>query len=377
MPVSADPREREKVTLSSHNPSGNRTPAGPGPRPPWPRRPAALGRRPRLAAAAGLAGTAGLAVLLSMLVLPAASARAQAGILRARLTARAGPAAVRLYCAAVPSKCGYPDGTNTGLPGGITLRVVPGQVSSGPGWHYDALLHYVRVNGKGAVLSALYIPCNVDITAPGVTIKDSHIVTVGTFGISLRHAAGSVIENSTISGRGPTLGRLDAGIMDLYGDSAGLVIKNNNIQYARTALLVDTGTISGNYIHAFGYMRGDHTNGIFDPGSTSSLLIYDNTILDGNGQTDAITLDASAPGHPVANKIVEDNLLAGGSYTLYAGDSLNNVTSHIVIEDNRFSTVFYPKSGQYGPAAYFGSQGRGNAWSGNIWDSSGQVIPPP
>jgi len=316
-------------------------------------------------------------VLLSMIFLPAASASALAGAPRARLAAPGSPATVQLYCAAVPSRCGYPDGTTAGLPGGITLKVVPGQVSSGPGWHYDAVLHYVEVFGKGAVLSALYIPFNVDITASGVTIKDSHIVTAGTFGISLRHAAGTVIEDSTISGRNPTRGRLDAGIMDLYGDSTGLAIKNNNILYARTALLVDTGTVSGNYIHAFGYRRGDHTNGIFDPGSTDHLLIYENTILDANGQTDAITLDSSAAGHPVANKIVEDNLLAGGSYTLYAGDNLNNATSHIVIEDNRFSTAFFPKSGQYGPATYFSSRGIGNAWSGNIWDNSGRVVTPP
>jgi Right handed beta helix region len=316
-------------------------------------------------------------MLLGLVVSPAASARAQADALGTALIAQDGHSTVRRYCAAVPSKCGYPDGSNTGIPSGTTLKVVPGQVSSGPGWHYNALHNYVEVNGKGAVLSALYIPCNLDISASGVTIKDSHIVTIGSFGISLRHAAGAVIEDSIVSGRDSTTGRLDAGIMDIYGDSTGMVIKNDNILYARTALLVDTGTVSGNYIHAFGYIAGDHTNGIFDPGSTAPLTIDDNTILDSHGQTDAISLDSSLPGLPVANKTIKGNLLAGGSYTLYGGDSLGNVTYNILIEGNRFSKVYYPKSGQYGPAAYFGLLGLGNTWSGNVWDNSGRTVPPP
>jgi hypothetical protein len=79
----------------------------------------------------------------------------------------------------------------------------------------------------------------------------------------------------------------------------------------------------------------------------------------------------------VANKTIKGNLLAGGSYTLYGGDSLGNITYNILIEGNRFSKVYYPKSGQYGPAAYFGLLGIGNAWSGNVWDNSGLTVPPP
>ena len=36
-------------------------------------------------------------------------------------------------CIPVPHACGFPDGTNTGVPSGTALRSVPGQVSSGPG----------------------------------------------------------------------------------------------------------------------------------------------------------------------------------------------------------------------------------------------------
>ncbi len=51
--------------------------------------------------------------------------------------------------------------------------------------------------------------------------------------------------------------------------------------------------------------------------------------------------------------------------------------SHIVIKNNRFSKIYYPKSGQYGPVAYFDTRGDGNAWTGNIWDTTGRPVSAP
>src|SRR6266851_8418321 len=119
-------------------------------------------------------------------VTAAAAATAVTGttMLTLAMAAPAASAAVQLNCTAVPSACGYPDATNSGVPAGTTLLAVPGQVSSGPGWHY-VTSGYVAVTGAGAVLSGLYIPYNVDITASGVTIKNSRIVTSGSFAVSL------------------------------------------------------------------------------------------------------------------------------------------------------------------------------------------------
>src|SRR6185437_5298996 len=60
-------------------------------------------------------------------------------------------------CAAKPSTCGYPDATNTGVPAGTTLKSVPSQVSSGPGWAYNAATDAVVVKVNGTVLSGLNI----------------------------------------------------------------------------------------------------------------------------------------------------------------------------------------------------------------------------
>lgn len=273
-------------------------------------------------------------------------------------------------CVKLPQSCGFPDATNTGVPRGTALRSVPGQVSSGPGWHFDAKGRRLVVTGTGAVLRGLSIPYELEIDASHVTVRDIRVVTGGYFGISLRHTTGVTIEDSTVSGKNPASGRVDAAIKDVYGDSTRIVIKNDNISRFRTGVQVSTGLIARNYIHDPGYIHGDHTNGIYVGGTTKPLTISGNTIFNGLGQTDDINLDASSSKQVVANKSVVHNLLAGGGYSIYGGGSHGGRTSNIIIKDNEFSRLYYPKGGQYGPAAYFDPSRAGNVWSGNVWSGS-------
>jgi len=304
------------------------------------------------------------------------AALATVGAFAGATASRAG-AAVLTNCAAAPSRCGYPDATNTGVPAGTALKSVPSQVSSGPGWSWNAAYGEVIVKGNGTVLSGLSVAGTIDIQASNVTVKNDRVVTGGTFAISLRHTTGVTIENSTISGQDSTTGRVNQAIADVYCDSTGLVIKDNNISDFRTGIMFVTGLVEGNYIHDPGYIAGDHTNGITAVGTTEPLTIKDNTVLNDLGQTDAITLNASGPGQAVANKTVTGNFLAGGDYTIYGGAGSNDPTSNIVITNNRFGQAYSPKSGQYGPVAVFDSTGTGNAWSGNIWDTTGKAVPSP
>ena len=80
---------------------------------------------------------------------------------------------------------------------------------------------------------------------------------------------------------------------------------------------------------------------------------------------------------PVANQTIENNLLAGGGYTIYAGNGHGNTTSNIVIKGNRFGQLYYPKGGQFGPDAYFNPAGKGNVWSGNILGHHRAGLPSP
>jgi len=321
-------------------------------------------RKLTAAAAAALGASAVLALALALAGTPAAHA------------ATAAAATVQTDCVALPSACGYPDATNTGVPSGTTLLTVPTQISSGPGWAYEAGTG-VEVSGNGADLSGLYIPYNLDISASNVTINDVKVVTDGNFGISLRNTANVTIENSTVEGHNATTDRVDTAIDDVYGDSTGTVIENNNISWFRTGVMLSEGLIQGNYIHNPGYISGDHTNGVYDNGSTTALTINDNTIFNNRDQTDAITLEADSSGQTVGSKTIENNFLAGGGYDIYGGGSQGNTTSNIVVTNNRFSQQYYATSGEWGPAAYFEPTGTGNVWSGNIWDTTGATVPVP
>jgi hypothetical protein len=322
---------------------------------------AARARRRVAGTASALAGAAALAVTVSAL---APSAVALAGT-------------QPLNCTTALAACGFPSAASTGPVAGTVLRAVPAQVSSGPGWSYNSSSQQVNVTGAGAVLSGLSIPWTVNISAANVTLANDQIITTGAFGVSLRHAPGATISSTTISGTNSTTGELGSAITDVYSDSTGLVIKNDNISAFKTAVQVTTGTITGNYIHDPGYVTGDHTNGIFDVGTTQPLTITANTILDSLSQTDAISLDATLDSQAIANKTITGNLLGGGSYAIYAGNVRNAVISNITITGNTFSQAYYPKSGQYGPAAYYNSTAPGSTWANNTWDTTGTTIPSP
>lgn len=279
-------------------------------------------------------------------------------------------------CVTIPHACGFPDATNTGVPVGTTLRTVPGQVSAGPGWYYDPR-GWVEVDGNGAVLSNLSISCNLDVSASNVTIKDVQVEASGqsSFGISLRHTSDVTIKDSTIEGENTGSGRLMVGVKDIYGDSTGTSVLDSDVSRAGTGVQIYQGLIQGNYIHDMGFIAGDHINGITVSGGITPLTIQHNTILIDNGQTDAISLFQDTGVE--ANKVIKDNLLAGGGYAIYGGEKDGGeAASNIVIEDNRISTGYFANGGFYGAVADF-APGAGNMWSGNVWDSTGLTVSEP
>jgi hypothetical protein len=333
-----------------------------------------------------VASAAPLGVALSVVFTGAASASTQhasvpapnptvssARILTRTLTSTS-PA--QNHCATTPSACGFPDGTNTGVPTGTALLTVPGQVSTGPGWYFDSR-GWVEVNGNGAKLSGLYIPYTLDISASNVTIKHVRVVTSGhsSFGVSVRHTSNVTIENSTISGLNTGAGRVMVGVKDIYADSTGLQILGNNISMAATGVQLESGLVQGNYIHNLGYISGDHLNGVTSNGGATALLtIAHNTAFTNYQQTDAISLfeDFGAQ----ANRVITGNLLAGGGYAIYGGQNTGGPTAtNIRITNNRIATRIFPNGGFYGPVAYFNTHGAGNTWTGNVWDGTGAAVP--
>jgi hypothetical protein len=276
-------------------------------------------------------------------------------------------------CAAAPSRCGFRDGTNSGVPAGTVLESVPGQVSSGPGWHWDPR-GWVEVDGNGAVFSGYSTTANVDVTGSNAIIENSRIVISGDgFGVSLRHTSNVIIRNNTISAPDGGADRLLVGVKNIYGDESGTQVLGNDISRVSTGVQIASGVIQDNYIHDMGYKTGDHTNGMTSNGGSSMLMIRHNTVFNRHAQTDAISFFEDFGVE--ANRVIDNNLVAGGGYTIYGGQNPGGQTSHDVrITNNRFSRLYFPKSGYYGPLTAFNPGAPGNAWSGNVWDDTDQPV---
>jgi hypothetical protein len=282
----------------------------------------------------------------------------------------------RTGCVKQPSACGYPDSTITGVAATATLRRVPEEVSSGPGWHYDTR-GWVTVDGRGAVLRALEFRVPVEISAPDVTVSGCRILVTGeAWGVGLKHSINPKIVGNTISSPaqdGPQ--RLAVGVKDVYGDATGTQILGNDIFHTSTGVQVHEGLVEGNYIHDLGFNIGDHLNGITSNGATTPMTIRGNTVLNPRDQADAISLFEDFG--PEGNRRIEGNLIAGGSYTIYAGANAGGPQPRdIVLLDNRFSRVYFPNGGAFGPIAAFDAQAPRNVASGNYWDEDLTPVTP-
>jgi hypothetical protein len=268
-------------------------------------------------------------------------------------------------CVSLPSRCGYPDATNTGVPAGSTLRRVPQDVTSGPGWVWDSR-GWLQAS-SGAVVKNLIVSGSINVGGSNITVTNVRVLVDGErWGIGLQHATNALLSNNEIGILGGSP-RLMVGIKDIYADSSGTQVLRNNITNTSTGVQVVEGLIADNYIHDMGYASGDHINGTTSNGSTTMMTIRHNTILNKFNQTDAISLFQDFGLE--ANRLITDNPVAGGGYSIYGGNNQRfGKTSNIKITNNRFSNVFYPNGGYWGTISYFDSTGAGNLASGNYWD---------
>ncbi|WP_448074214.1 hypothetical protein [Georgenia yuyongxinii] len=275
-------------------------------------------------------------------------------------------------CAVIPSACGYPDSSNTGVKDASALRDVPGDITSGPGWYYDTR-GWINVNGNGAVLENIRTNATIDVVADNVTIRNVRSTVSGeTFGIAIRRADNTTIIDSEIMPPSDKM-RLLVGIKDIYGDANGTRVLRTEITRTSTGVQLGSGLIQDNYIHSMAMVAGDHVNGTTSNGGTEQLTLRHNTVLNSFDQTDAISLFQDFGTEE--NRLIEDNLLAGGGYTIYGGANLGKApTANIVIRNNRISQMYFPRGGSFGPVTAFNPAGSGNTWTGNVWDETGATV---
>jgi len=278
-------------------------------------------------------------------------------------------------CAYAPSSCGYPDATNTGVKPGVSLAEVPSQVSSGPGWHWDTR-GWIVVDGADAVLENIQTTSGMDVTGSNVTIRNVKITASGeSWAIGLKHTKNVTIQDVDIAST-PGQSRLIVGIKDVYGDATGTQVLRTDISGISTGIQTHEGLIQDNYIHDFGYLPGDHTNGTTSNGSTVPLTIRHNTIFNQFDQADAISLFQDFGLE--ANRLIDNNLVAGGSYSIYAGQNRGAATVYnIKVTNNRVARIYFSTGGTFGPVAAYNEDAPDAQFTGNVWDDTNATIPTP
>lgn len=237
----------------------------------------------------------------------------------------------RTNCIAVPSVCGYPDATNTGVPAGVTLT------NSGN----------VTVTQNGAIIQNLNINGSITVRANNVTIRNVRITSGDYYPISYSGSyTGLVVEDSEMIGTasGVTSFGPDANYtarrVETTGGADGFKANSNVV-------------IEDSYIHNLWETETSHNDGTQAYGGSNVTIRHNTYKLSG---TNAEVLQFNATN---TNWTIENNLLDGGGWVFNAG-SLNGS----VIRGNRFT-----RTQGYGIMSISGA-----TYSNNYYDNDGAAI---
>jgi hypothetical protein len=242
-------------------------------------------------------------------------------------------ALVSTRCAPYPA---FPDAACTGTLPGIT-RTASGSITTS----FDGqVIENLNITGRIGVAHANVIIRNVRITNPG---------GVAVSNISCGSRCRYTLEDSELDGTGNTSG---ASALDY----TSFTIRRCNIHHFGEGPGAGSNTVmEDNYLHDFTSFisQGAHQDGIQIEFGANNVIRHNRILMNVNGGNAAIVI-----GNQSGNQgnLVEQNLVAGGGFTLYAGGSM-------ILRNNHISTVYYSQGGYYGPL-YPGSAASrcGNRW---------------
>jgi chitodextrinase len=250
-----------------------------------------------------------------------------------------------------PTSGGYPDASTTGPTGALTE-------STGN----------ITISTPGAVLENRKINGCVTVNAANVTIRNSEIRCDGA-SVVWSGSTGLVVENTVIEcGHRPgttglTPGNYTVRRSELFGCE--------NILWAQSNVVIEDSYIHDPIPCCTWPAPTPHTDSIQVPAGGNNIRIEHNRVYGGYiNQSDfgnaAITASAS-PGTSASNMIVNNNLLAGGGYTLYCPGADGGFTW----TNNRFSRIYRSTVGGFGPVYHTCAQ---HTNSGNVYDDTGAPI---
>jgi pectate lyase len=202
----------------------------------------------------------------------------------------------------------------------------------------------------GAIIENLDHTGTILIAANNVTLRNIRVTypasdlnaNEANFAMIMLQAGSTnlTIEDCTINGNG----RLPYGILA----QARITIRRCDISLvAHGANVSNDFLIENNYIHdvsAGG--KGWHSNGVHLSLGNNGIIRNNTMIIDNESVTAPVSLFAELGN--VSNMLVENNLLAGGSYAVYAQPKDVFTETNVRFINNRFSNMLYPTIGRYG-----------------------------
>lgn len=231
----------------------------------------------------------------------------------------------------------WPNASNTGVPAGTTLTAYTGPSN---------------IRTAGTVIEGKTLGC-IQVNAPGVIIRKSRITCRPAYAaVDVPDGAFTgtplLLEDVEINcqnGGGNAIGEANYTLRraNIFGCENGGDVNQN--------VLVEDSYVHDLYnpseAHADGFQFADHmVNGQVVAG-TINVTVRHNTIYsvgaDGSLGTSAIIGNKAAD----KNILIENNLLAGGAYTLYCQPGAN---PEFRVIGNHFSRRFSPKVGAFGPS---------------------------
>lgn len=242
---------------------------------------------------------------------------------------------------------GFPDATSTGVPAGTTLTVVNGDQD---------------IVTNGTIIDSKDIRGCITVDAPNVIIRKSKVSCPGI--AIFNNSSNLLVEDTTIDCQG------------VLGGTAitwrNYTARRINASDCENVLWAEGDvTIEDSYIHdliEYNIVTDPHPDGIQVP-TSANITIRHNRIY-GMSRNLAFSNSAVTSSGGISNYLLTDNLLAGGGYTVYC-DGIGNTNYRVT--NNRFSTIFSPTVGFYGPIA--SCETTATQFSGNVYHETGLPLP--
>jgi hypothetical protein len=254
--------------------------------------------------------------------------------------------------ASTTAPAAFPNGSTTGVPAGATLTSYTGPTI---------------ITTAGTVIDSKTITSCLTIKADNVTIRNSLIRGNCFFNVLNEDSKNLVLTDVEIDGLNANPAGAGVGVSnysctrcDIHGTGDGAKMSSST-------------TIRDSFIHDLAFGNDSHNDGVQISDGSTIVLDHNSINPTATNATSAILIKADFGA--IANVKVTNNLLAGGAWTVYAGDGFSCCpdATGVVISGNKFSTVVWPKGGYYGPITNTGS---GVTVSSNTWADGANVGKP-